>query len=74
MANKRNQSKQRKTSKKVNKNNDAKKSTAASSSSSHHSSPQIDKLSIECFEHIFEWPELHHLLQFRRTSKRIKQM
>lgn len=36
------------------------------------SSPQIFKLNVDCFEHLFEWLSLNDLLSIRRTCKRMK--
>lgn len=36
------------------------------------SSPQIFKLNVDCFEHLFEWLSLDELLAFRCTCKRMK--
>lgn len=36
------------------------------------SSPQIFKLNVDCFEHLFEWFSLAELLTFRCTCKRMK--
>lgn len=36
------------------------------------SSPQIFKLNVDCFEHLFEWLSLDELLSFRCTCKRMK--
>lgn len=36
--------------------------------------PQIFKLNVDCFEHLFEWFSLKDLLEFRRTCKRVKQV
>lgn len=37
-------------------------------------SPQMFKLNVDCFEHLFDWLSLDQLLVFRRTCKRMKQV
>lgn len=46
----------------------------AVSSKEHSAPPQIFKLNVDCFEHLFEWLSFSQLLAFRRTCKRMKQV
>lgn len=36
--------------------------------------PQMFKLNVDCFEHLFEWLSLKELLEFRRTCQRMKKV
>lgn len=46
----------------------------ATSTNQALSPPQIFKLNVDCFEHLFEWLSLNELLVFRQTCKRMKQV
>lgn len=48
--------------------------TSCTNESTPASRPNIFKLNVDCFEHLFEWLSLAELLVFRRTCKRMKQV